>query len=151
MASTWQSIISAVKTRMEGITVVGGYETNLGSNVILNPTKSIEPDEVPALLITDKAPEKFAEELSGGNNVWKFDLPIKLEAIVSNGTNTASDLRKCASDILKAIGVDERWSGLAIETTDYEMSLLDLEQEKQIAGGITITIHIHYRADKYSI
>ena len=144
-----QDILGAIKTRMNGISVAGGYHTAAGVNVFIWRTANLDQTILPALVIRDTGQAKDQE---GESSPYSFDtwrMKVEIEVVCESGSTTDVLLRQIIADVYKAIGVDDTWGGNAITSflSDDEMVLQD--QQAKIVGGATIKFEVLYRTRKY--
>ena len=106
-----QKIVDVIRARFQNIRTTNGYETNLGSNVLVWRTQPIVAAQLPALTIRDHTEE--AEPFVSGRQDHHHRLFIEVEFATGPATTskiTADDeARKCLADIIKAIGVNIKW------------------------------------------
>jgi hypothetical protein len=138
-------IMEAFKTRMEGILKSSGYATNLGAHVFPWRVTEFEGSELPAMKFHD--PENDRKRYAG--LVYTNKLAIEMEIHPAPGASSTADAYDLLGDVMKAIGVDDRWSGLAIDTEPGK-DTIDITQHDRIVGAITFTIQIEYRAQKWA-
>lgn len=142
MSSKRASILSAVKTRLQGILTTGGYATNLGQKVTDWKITSWGPDDVPGVTFRDISNKREEPGIIGK---FRWNLLVEIEIIAQA---PASTVRSYVADVLKAIGADPKWSGLAVRTDqpDVEMSF---DQFEKIIGGARISLPIIYDANMW--
>lgn len=141
MPTIRQQIIAAIKARFEGITVVNGYQTDIGLNV------SVWEDH-PWEQGIDSGVEIRDPECAGSVDAYPthtFRLTVKATAFAMTGALTADKIRdKTLADINKAIGVGISWGGLAINTEPPTDSIL-IEHRNKIIGGTEVTFVVVFR------
>ncbi len=134
-----QDIISAVDTRMKAILVTGGYETDLGENVIEYQLHPPDPDELPFLSYRDTGADSIDRD-----NVYEYK-KLNLEIGIKVSSSTAlSDVRKYIRDVLKAVKADLSWGKNAYETV-YEGDTISAQQEENVFADVLIKIGIYYQ------
>lgn len=140
-------IFKAVVTRFAGITVAGGYETNLGNGVKQWRVTDFKDDELPLLNLRDV-------ECITDQKIGHHEHRLKIEAIavsqldVSDGVLGGRRARKMAADLHKAIGVDRKWGGLATDTNPIRDIVL-IEQDKVTLASVKFEFEIVYRTGAY--
>ena len=142
-----QRIIDAIVTRMQGITVLNGYKTDLGNRVGDWETNWDERD-LPALSVCDMVQ---TEELMHGSQDARQQintLPVILK-IFARSTTTAKDLRNMIADIYQAIRVDKQWSNLALYTLPKRGGM-ELSEEGFKLGGAGVEIEILYLTETFN-
>lgn len=141
MASIRQQIMANIKSRFGGITVVGGYQTNIGLNVSEWKDNPWAQDIVSGVDIRDP-------ECVGSVDAYPthtFRLSVKVMAFAKAGATTAAEIRdKTLADINKAIKVDTSWGNLAINTEPPSDSII-VEQADKILGGVEVTFVVVFR------
>lgn len=131
-----QTLFDAVLARLRGITIAGGYDTNLGKQV--HPWRDTKKDpfngaELATGAVNVRDHRKVTEQ--GGPNVLgkhHHTLHLSIEGAVNDDAG-AGLVRMMIADIEKAIGVDRRWGAVAFETTPGDDQILVAE------GGLTVT------------
>jgi hypothetical protein len=137
-----QQILDTLKTKLQGISIAGGYQTNLGSSVHEWRSSPFMREELPALIWRDL--DEPIEEHTRFSSRHQRSLHIQVE-IVGEGATSPAQYRKMLADVEKAIKAgqleDGTWwagtggEGLALRTRP-RMSRLVVEQESlKIAGG----------------
>lgn len=135
-------ILTSVKTALSGITTTGGYNTtvNLVDTRIKDP-EGLNPDQFPALFITDGTEVKTDHDVDG--------LICTLQIIVSGilkEANHDEDLglvvRKLVADVEKAVCADRYRGQLAINTKPREIKT-DAEAFRPY-GLFDVTFEITY-------
>lgn len=150
MASIRQSIIDAVKTRLEGITIIGGYQTNIGQKVTEWQTYDPNDRELDCIMFRDpSAKVTDPDEEDDNTEAWHYkNLALQI-FVLSSGAATPATLRKQIADVLKAVGVDVTWSGHAIDTT-LEGDETQIDQETKKIGASLVTLSIRYKTLKWA-
>ena len=143
-ASVRQSILNAIKTRLQSITVVNGYETDIGSNVNMWHTTDFQETELPAIDLRDPAEEV---ETRGGNHICT--LTIEIEAKVS-GSASDITMRDIIADIIKAVGTDPTFGGLTQDTKPVSNDSLGFGQNSKKIASIVMTFEARYITKKFS-
>jgi hypothetical protein len=137
--STRQSIVDDIKARMETITETNGYSYGLYGNVSVWRLTDIQDHEQYWIDIRDIK----AEETDRDNVSSYKDLTVELRIFAQNNDGTADDLRALLVDVFTAIETDLCWSENAYDTR-FVSNEMTLEQGKQIAGLLLVTIVIRY-------
>jgi hypothetical protein len=140
-------IMSAMKTRFQCISA-SVYQTNLGPHVYIWRTVPLDSTEVPALIIRDMS-DAIVDYTSSINKMPSLhQLTVELEVVVADKTATIETVRNCLEDIEKAILVDETWGGKAMRTIELGNEIV-ANQEQDSIGGMTITLRIDFRTEKF--
>lgn len=136
-----QQIVDQVIARMQGITIAGAYETDIG-NVVEDFRQNIQgterEGELPILSVydTDDVTQNPALEEKRSDKA----LTIQIRAYVRKET-PSRELRKIIGDIQMAIGVDTRWNKLAVGTVPVrEGMVIESENFEISAAAVEITI-----------
>ena len=143
-ATIRQQIIDAVKARFEAITVVNGYNYDLGSNVTEWKTVNHDEASLPALVFRDINEDSEP----GPHPAYINDLRMQVEIKTEEGATTSSAIRKMIADVIKVIGTDVQWSTLALNTI-LEGNRIEIYQTEKIIGGAEISFMIRYRTNAF--
>jgi hypothetical protein len=141
--SKQQQIISALDTRLKSILTAGGYETNLGQNVAWFRQEPFSETE-----------SGISAEASENAPVWigaqcqLHFLVVRVNVVLPAGA-AAPELRKAIADVIKAIGTDLTFGGLAEDCTLGEMPQ-DIGQEAVRSGGAIINMIIEYTTEPWN-
>ena len=140
-----QQIIDKIDARFKTITTANGYKTNLGSHVFDWLDRELADSELDALAYRD-----VVNEIEPGTiHEYTNQLRLEIEVRTKNATTTAKQVRKMIEDVYKAIGTDDRWSGLATDTQPVS-EIIDIQQYDKIMGSAIIAVVIEYDTDKWS-
>jgi hypothetical protein len=140
-----QQIITALDTRLKLIKTTGGYKTNAGNNVFDWLDRDLADTELDAIIYRDRT-DDIQHNLI---DVYTHKVRVEIEAKAKSAATTASQIRKIMDDILKAIGVDDTWGGLAQDTNPLSTEI-DIQKSDKIAGEAKINIEIEYDASKWT-
>jgi hypothetical protein len=127
-----QTLITAIDTRLKQILVSpGGYNYNLGSSVHEWRSTPLDDSELPAVIYRD-----LEEVVSVTVGKHEHRMLLEIELALSGATVPAT-MRKGIADIVKALGVDLTFGGLA-EDTEFEgtEAISIIQNERRIAGVI---------------
>jgi hypothetical protein len=139
-------IMAAFVTRMQGITIVGGYATDIGKKVTewkLTPYGASETEGLDIKDVGNTPDPDFA-----ASGVWAWRMKIKVLVLAVKGTTTGTYIRSVIADILKAVGTDITWGGLAITTHQPEDNMVVDEQGK-IIGDAEVDVEISYNTPRW--
>ncbi len=139
-----QQIIDAIVTRLSGIDGTGDYDTTIGSNVTDWGVNYQETD-LPAVSVCDLIEEVQTDTNDEFMDVYR--LPVSIRIVVSEATR-APALRSMFKDILTAIGVDEKWGGLAHFTQVRNVGMTLDQDAFRIAGG-QVEIDVYYETQRW--
>lgn len=113
-----QQIVDAVKARFALITIANGYQTDIGlKQTEWNPgPRGADPEaeELPSHDIRDEDETTHIENKNAG--VYERQLEIIALGYVKEAGDGAALTRKALEDMIKAVGVDPTWGGLARRT-----------------------------------
>jgi prolyl-tRNA editing enzyme YbaK/EbsC (Cys-tRNA(Pro) deacylase) len=125
--------------------VAGGYKTDAGLHVFDWLDRDLKDSELDAIIYRDRTGNKTMETIQEYNNKVIVEFEPKTKA----GDDTAKQVRLIIEDIYKAIGTDDRWGGLAIDTQPTNNEI-DIKQSDKVMGSATLTIEIEYLTSKWS-
>lgn len=141
--TTRQQIINAVIARLQTITTGNGYSADLGSNIFEWPALNISKNKLPAAIVSD--PVDQYKEYWSSNHVDR-DLRVEIELIAKGTPDIAREL---AGDVLRAIGTDYTFGGLAMETEPVSIEL-DVKEEEYLFSGASIALTVKYRTEVWT-
>lgn len=132
-----QQIVDAVKARFALIAVANQYQTDIGlKQTEWNPgPKGADPeaDELPGHDIRDEVETTVVREKNSGT--YDRELEIVVIAELREGATGASLARKALEDLIKAVGVDATWGGLARRTVPVEEEVTVDELGQRISAA----------------
>jgi hypothetical protein len=141
MSSIRQQLIDKVKTRFAGITTAGGYATNIGSHQFEWLMTPLESSDLPAHIIRDEVEDTTITEKNAGH--LSRSLKITVDLVLAESDATAANARKAIADVIKAVGVDDKWGGLARRTLPVRDEIM-ADPEGQRVSGARVTFTIDY-------
>ncbi len=136
-------IISAIGTRFATITTSNGYNTSAGNNVHWFRDHAWGASELPGIELrhqNHKVLHEYAEAV-----VHQFDLEVT--ALVAKGTSH-SGLRNLLADVVRCVGVDISWGGLA-DDTNLPGAEIAVEQADKKAFGVKQTFVVEYTTGRF--
>lgn len=142
MAGKRQTLWNAVTTRAATITTVNGYHTNVGADIRPWQLTPLEKTDIDCLLISDPRETEGASDnknSAGFNRVLEFEL----KAFLSETTASPEKARLVEEDLIKMIGVDETWGGLA-RRTQLGTSEIAVDEKGARIGGLDFQIRIEF-------
>jgi hypothetical protein len=139
-----QQIMSAVDTRFKTILTGAGYNTNIGLHVFDWLERDLADTEIDALVYFDRTNDIEGNTIHAYLNKLQLEIGVKTKDAFS----TAAQIRLMIQDVYKAIGTDDRWSGLAIDTQPV-LEVIDIQQWDKVMGSAIITVIIEYETDKW--
>lgn len=143
--STRQDIIDAIDTRLKTIKTTAGYKTNAGTNVFDWLDRDLADSELDAIIYRDRNNVMDMADFDSKMNTVVVEIVVKTKST----TTTAAQVRKMIEDVYKAIGTDETWGGLALQTIP-RTDEIDVQLSDKITGSGTITIEIQYESTKWA-
>jgi len=144
MAIKRQSVIDDIKTALTGITTGNGYYITV-TNVYEYPTKPIENNERPCLVIRDTT-NQVVNEMHGNPNQLDKQLSITIECYTAYNASTPTNIRKMITDVEKALG---QVSKTNLNWIDLESDTIKMVQDEYIIGNAEINIKVFYRTSKF--
>lgn len=142
-------IIQALKTRLGSIQTGSNYKFT--PNTVFDNFPDIAAygeDESYVLNIRDVSDENSLESISS-DDLQDISLGVEID-IVARGF-TPAQVREMKADVLKAIGSDTTFGGLAFHTKYLGAQKNKRDAYGQVITGWTIMIEIHYRKTAWSI
>ncbi len=146
MSTARQNIVAALITALKTISVANGYRTAVGSQVYSWPDPTLDPDNLPALVVHDTA----APVEMDPNPYFSHTLTVEIY-LVTSGALAGSALSDCMADILQAVGVDHTFGGLAIQTRPLNCNKTSIEKLENSLGDAEVILEIDYRTTKWSL
>ncbi len=140
-----QQIVDAVKTRLALITTANGYQTDIGlKQTEWNPgPKGADPeaDELPGHDIRDEVETTEVKDKNSGT----FDRALEIVVIaeLKEAGPGATLARKALEDLIKAVGVDPTWGGLARRTLPVEDDI-NVDELGQQIGAARLRFKVEY-------
>jgi hypothetical protein len=145
MAGKRQQIVNAVKARFAAITAANGYQTDIGSKQTeWNPgPKGADPeaDELPGHDIRDEIETTVVRDKNSGT--YDRELEIVVIAELREVDSTATLARRALEDMIKAVGVDPTWGGLARRTVPVEDDI-NVDELGQQIGAARLRFKVEY-------
>ena len=139
-----QRIVTAIQTALSGISIANGYKTDVGARVYVWHVTPYGDDQIPCVNLFDRVCE--TERHLSGRHHHKLRIEIVVTAL---GTSTDSDLRKMIGDVIKVMGANRKWGGLAYDT-DPQSDEIVVEQGDRRRGGANLVFVVHFRTEPYN-
>ena len=140
-----EQLLSALVTRLKAIKTTGGYVTNLGNNVYHHRAGELAESELPGAVIRD-----LKSDIEPRVGAVEHTLDIEISVVVAAGATSIQTVYDLIADVYKAIGTDDRWGGLAIDTVPLGDTVEVVQDDLTIAGA-TIRIEIEYETNKWTL
>jgi len=137
-----QAFVSAIKTRFATIITANGYTSNIGARQKEWQTTPVDPADLPCHCLSDPI-ERLIEGESKNSSSRTFGLEIEVNLLLAEADQTAAKARVAEADVMKAIGKDPTWGGLA-RRTEPVSSELKLDNEGTRVSGVQMTFRIEY-------
>ncbi len=146
MSIRHQDIIDRTKTRLQGIKKTAGYYTDAGSYV--EEWRDVPLTDLTMHLNVKDGPETIdSVGAAGPLGVWNRTLHVRVIcecAKPADGTDAFDLLGKLVADVVKAVGVDQTWGGIALYT-EIDQGKPEMQQTERKIAAQTITLAIYYR------
>jgi len=141
-------IIAAMKLRFEAITAGADYYTTFEKVYDNFPNiASIEKAKIKIINLRDVSDDKRGQAESS-QSLDDIDMLVEID-IIARGSE-AANIRKMKADILKSIGTDLTWGGLAFDTNYIGSQRNRKDIYGNVISDLTITIGIQYRKNAWS-
>lgn len=141
MASIRQQIMDKIESRLGTILVSNGYQTDIGNNVF--PWLLTTPAILPAVVFRDPT-----RNVSAHMEAHLSTVSVDVEVFGAAGF-TDDDIRAMIQDVIKAVGTDTTWDGLALDTELVSDSVVIDTQANAVKNGL-ITFKVAYRGGRFS-
>ncbi len=143
MADKRQAIVDAIRTRLAGILVANGYNTDIGHHVFEWKVTAFADSDLPAVAFRDTDPK--IRELTGG--MQDVSLPVEFIIGAASGASTMQVVRAAIEDVLSAINSDFTWGGLAWDTAIDTIEAF-VEHEGKLTGLAKIGTTVKYEQQR---
>lgn len=146
--TVWQQIRNAIDARLKLILVANGYQTDAGKNVFYWRTTDFKQNEdgtlpdLPAIKYFETTEENETLNMAIESNTIALNIEVLAGGSDDEAVKTALD--QMYADILKCVGVDETWGGLAL-LTEIKAHEVKLEREELLMGSILTVFELKYR------
>lgn len=136
-----QDIVNAVKTRMLTVRTANGYATEIGADQSEWNVTGKSPQELPSHEVRDEVEEAVVDKPNSGLYERRLEITVIAE-LLEDGAG-ATNARLALADIIKAVGVDTTWGGLAKFTLPVEERIRVAEEGQRISG-VTVVFQVVY-------
>ena len=140
-----QQIIDAIQTRLETILLTGGYKTNLGNNIFVWKTDTIQDSELPCILWRDKS--ETIERITIGADL--HSLQIEAE-IITSGADAIDKVREMIADVIQAVGTDLTWGTIAEDTLPISNEDIQIEQKEKTIAGAKVSFVVQFVTEPFN-
>lgn len=140
MSNRQQDLFTAVKTRLATITTANSYTSNAGQIVNewqLTPVDfSASPSLLPCICLSDPREVNLGPSANVDKNssTRLFGLEFEAALLLAETDQTATKARQAKTDLIRAIGVDPTWNGLAKRTEPGEFQIIGNKEGNSISG-----------------
>lgn len=139
-----QQIVDAVKARMATITTANGYTSNVGQQVFEWQATSVDASKLPCILVSDPVETNLGGTDDNKNSAQRtFGLQFEVSLLLAETNQTAVKARLALEDVIRAIGTDQKWSGLA-RRTEPVSDELKLDEEGTRISGVQMKFIVEY-------
>jgi len=139
-----QQLIDAIDTRFNAIDTDGGFNSNLGAHVFDWLDRELADSELESLVYRDRTNEIASFTNREYTNKLRLEIVIKTRS----ADTTPEKLREMIEDVYAAIGTDDTWGGLALDTQPISEEM-EVRHEDKITGTAKIVIEIEYQTEKW--
>lgn len=139
-AARRDGIVAAVVTRLKGILVSSGFQTDAGRNVFLWRTTPLGANEVPGCIVRDPD-RRVTYEYS--DTVRDYEMSIEVVGVGSPGN--PDDLGAVGDDIYKALLEGDRTFGGMVNDITPETDEKVYDHQAQRIGALLVRFKVRYR------
>lgn len=139
----WDKVIARLAT----ITTGNGYQTNVGADIRQWQLTPLESTDIDCLCVSD--PTESGDDGQDKNSaMFTRYLEINIKAFLAESTASPEKARKVECDLIKCVGVDEKWDGLA-RRTSLETSEIAVDEKGARIGGLDFTMKIEFSRKRW--
>lgn len=139
-----QRIIDVLDARLRDILIAEGYKTDAGESVFAWELYGLDASQLPALTYRDVSDTPDQATIGRVDNF----LTIDIAAMAARSAAGEAQVRNMIADVIKAVGVDETWDGLA-EDTELIPADLDAEAMEKNQFGSALALVIEYSTGRF--
>lgn len=136
-----QRIVDEVDKQFKKIKRTGGYKTDAGHHVFSWRDPPLDKRELPCIVYRDGIESIDIID----NSLESHTLPFEVD-LIDLGDTAPAKVRELIADIIRALGVDPTWNGLAIDTRLTAAGLSTAEASRKI-GQASVNFDVLYRTD----
>jgi hypothetical protein len=140
-----QQLVEAVIAAIKSISVAHGYQTELGTRPVKDWPRRYDAKDLPAVGVHDLTVTSDKENPDSRKQT--NDLPIQVRIYTAEATPAAT-LRQYIGDVIKAVGVDPRWGGLAWDTSPNDDGFIVPDGAFEAAGA-AVQFTVHYLSNPF--
>lgn len=137
-----QTIMTAVLSYLNGISIANGYSINISGNVYEWPDSDIPKSITYAIIVRDP----HDEIMEGDVEEHRVEYEVVMRVV---GNTSPTLLRAIQQDILTAFSQVETLSG--VEGAEYESSDVEVEKEQHRMAYIAMYFSVYYRSEEWTI
>lgn len=138
-----QQIVDKVKERLALVTTASGYQTDIGEKLTEWQLTAKDAGQLPGVDVRDGVEETVLPEGGKNSAVYERHLEFTVTAELAETTAGPANARKAEADIIKAVGVDPTWGGLARRTLPVTGEVV-MDPEGQRIGGARVVFRVEY-------
>lgn len=144
MASKRQRILEAFKTRLQTIAIADGFETDIGTKVLINETPKFGPHDSAAVVVIpgdDRIVGNFQGEYAN------LMLPVEIHIVgLADIDNAGVRIEQILSDVKRAIETEDRKLGNLVnhQIVRGQTRTIPRESGSEVVGSV-ITYDAQYR------
>jgi len=140
-----QDIVSAVKTRLATITTANSYTSNVGQKVYEWQLTPVDSANLPCILVSDPVESNLGpgENSTRASTHRNYGLEFEVSLLLAEADQTAAKARVAIADVIKAIGTDQMWGGLARRTEPVSDELI-LDGDGAHISGVRMKFTVEY-------
>lgn len=139
-AARRDGIVAAIVTRLKGILVSSGYQTDAGRNVFLWRATPLGANEVPGIILREPD-RRVTYEYS--DTVRDYEMSVEVVGVGSPGN--PDDLGTVGDDIYKALLEGDRTFGGLVNDITAESDEKVYDQQAQRIGALLVRFKVRYR------
>lgn len=126
-----QKIVTAIDTALKNIKTTQGYETDLGLNIFEWREEPLQESELPAAIWRDTVAPVVDDTF--GEHLHKMSMEIE---VIASGASAPSVLRQLIADVVKMIGANLTWGGLAEDARPQTEDIKTDRESKRIGSAL---------------
>ena len=139
-----ETIILALITRLETITVANGYETGIGAKVFRGINTALEKTSLPGVILNEGT-ETVDPTITMLHDHYILPIDLALRTTYADGEDWYALCNKMLADIIKALGVDETFGGKVMRVEPGMSSKTGSVEGEHLTAGVDMTFTLQYR------
>ena len=137
-----KGVVAALETRLKDISTANGYLTDAGLNIFVWKLTPFGNNQLPGVVIRDASESYIYEDMPVNMKMCRLEIDIDIFA------KSIDEVRDVASDVEKAIGVDETLSG-AVEFINQIETSIEAEQHDNVIAVAGMRIEANYLSERF--